>query len=373
MKTPLLFATLLVAFPPALSAADAPVAVAPDQIVIGGSVRHSLPVKGDLIGFGGSVEVLAPVEGNAILTGGDVRIAEAVRGDFYSAGGNVQVEAPIGRNARVAGGNVDIGPKGSVGGNLSVVGGTVVVRGPVTGNIQAASGDVLVDAAVGGDVSVAAGTLHVGPNARIAGRVTLRGNGDTVIDPAALIGGGVTREPGGRVEKRTGASEHRGDADGSWWWTLGMMVLAGVIAAAFPVGSRRLGEKLRRDPAITMLFGFAVLVCTPVAAVILAITIIGIPVALAVLLLYAVMLIVGYAALAVALGDSALARLRTADAGRRGWRAGAAVAAMLAMALLAKIPVVGNLLVVAALLAGVGALVLAFRREDRAEPGLSPA
>jgi len=371
MKIPLLLATLLVALPPALFAAPEVSAVAPDQILLGGSVRHALPIEGDLIGFGGSVEIVAPVKGNAILSGGDVRIAEPVGGDLYSAGGNVQVESSIGRNARVAGGNVDITAKGSVGGNLSVVGGTVVVRGPVTGNIQAASGDVLVDSEVGGDVSVAAGTLHLGPNARVAGRVKLRGNGETIIDPAASIAGGVTREPGGRAETKT--RTHRGSADGSWWWTLGMMVLAGVIAAGFPAGSRRLGDKLRRDPAITMLFGFAVLVCTPVAAVILAITIIGIPVALAVLLLYAVMLIVGYAALAVALGDSALARFRAPDAGRRGWRSGAAVAAMLAMALLAQIPVVGNLLVFAALLAGVGALVLAFRREDRPEPGFSPA
>ena len=366
MKSTLLAALLLSALP--AFAQDKAAAPVPDRFVVGGSVRQTVPVDGDLIAFGGSVEVLAPVKGDAILSGGDVRIAEALDGDLYSAGGNVQIDAPVGRNARVAGGNVEVSPTGRIGGNLSAVGGTTLVRGPVTGNVQVASGDVLVDAEVGGNVEVAAGTLNLGPNARIGGKVIYRGNGEAVVDPAAQVAGGVNRESGARVEGRKRVRHE--NPDGGWWWTFGMMVLAGVIAAGFPAGSQRLGEKLRRDPGVTMLFGFAVLVCVPVAAVILAITIIGIPVALAVLLLYFVMLIVGYAALAVALGDSALQRLRSADAGRRGWRAGAAILAMLAMALVTKIPVVGGLLVFAALLAGVGALVLAFKREDE---GLQPA
>ena len=356
-------------------ASPAAQAVSDDRFLIGGSVRQETPVEGDLIGVGGSVEVVAPVGGDVVVTGGDIRIGAAVKGDVYAAGGNVDIDAAVGRNVRVAGGNVEVRTSGRVEGNLSALGGTVAIRGPVAGQVQAASGDVLVDSAVGGDVHVASGSLTLGPNARVGGRVSYRGDGEATIDPAAQVAGGIAREPGSAGATRTiERARVQREGGGSWFWTFGMMVLAGTIAAAFPAGTRRVGEKLRRDPAITMLFGFAVLVCTPVAAVILAVTIIGIPVALAVLFLYAVMLIVGYAALAVVLGDSALARLRAADAGRRGWRAGAAVLAMLAMGLAAKLPVIGGLLVFAALLAGVGALVLALRRDEpNPDPGFSAA
>jgi hypothetical protein len=63
----------------------------------------------------------------------------------------------------------------------------------------------------------------------------------------------------------------------------------------------------------------------------------------------------------VVIGDAALARLRSQDAARVGWRVGAAMGAMLLLALLTKIPVLGGLLAFVALLAGVGAIVLAIR------------
>jgi hypothetical protein len=95
------------------------------------------------------------------------------------------------------------------------------------------------------------------------------------------------------------------------------------------------------------------------------ITIIGIPLALAVLLLYFLMLILGYAAIAVVIGDTALSRLRSRDAARVGWRVGAAMLAMLALAIVGRIPFVGSLIVFAALLAGVGAIVMAVRARSQ--------
>jgi hypothetical protein len=155
---------------------------------------------------------------------------------------------------------------------------------------------------------------------------------------------------------------------GGWLWSLGLIALAGFIAGVFPA-SRGMGEGLRSDPAIGLLLGFIALVCVPIAAVVLAITIIGIPLALAVLLLYFLMLIVGYAAVGVIIGDAALATLRSQDAGAVGWRVGAAMGAMLALALLTRIPYLGGLVAFVALMGGVGAIVLALKaRGQRAAP-----
>ena len=77
--------------------------------------------------------------------------------------------------------------------------------------------------------------------------------------------------------------------------------------------------------------------------------------------LCATLAIVGYAAVGVIVGDAALQRLRSQDAARVGWRVGAAMAAMLALALLTRIPFLGGLVTLAALLAGLGALALVLR------------
>lgn len=336
-----------------------------DRFVAGGSVRQSKPVEGDLFGVGGNFDLAAVVGGDAVLGGGDLRIRERVDQDLYAGGGSVRVESGVGHNARLAGGNVEVTPQGSIGGNLSVAGGTIEIRGPVGGYVQAAGGSVLVDAAVEGDVTVASGELELGPNARIGGRVLHRGSERIKRDPAAQVAGGVERGERLRSDARRSLRKASG-VSGGWVWTLGLVALAALIAAAFPAGARRLGESLRGDPGMAFLLGFIALVCVPVAALLLMITIVGIPLALVLLLLYFLMLIVGYAAVAVVIGDAALARFRSADAARTGWRIGAAMLAMLVLALAGRIPLLGGLVIFVALLAGIGAIVLVLRSRTQA-------
>ena len=357
---------------PALAADNAEADIAKDRFTAGGSVRQSQPVEGDLFGIGGEVDLRAGVAGDAILGGGDVRVRDRVAQDLYAGGGSVRVEAAVGRNARIAGGNVEIAPSASIAGNLSIAGGSVEVRGPVGGYVQIAGGDVVIDGPVAGDVRVASGELELGPNARIGGRLIHRGAQRIRQDPAAQVAGGIERGAPLHIERERG-SRHAGGRGVSWLWSLGLIALAGFIAGVFPAGSRDIGAGLRKDPGIGLLLGFIALVCVPIAAVVLAVTIIGIPLALAVLLLYFLMLIVGYAAVGVVIGDAALARLRSQDAQRAGWRVGAAMATMLSLALLTRIPYVGGLVAFVALLAGVGAIVLALRSRAHRPGAAAPA
>ena len=367
MPLHLLFAAVLLAASLPVRAADSAEAqVDNDRFVAGGLVRQTKPVEGDLFGIGGNVDVVAGVQGDAVLVGGDVRVRDSVAQGLFAAGGNVRLEATVGRNARIAGGNVEIASTANIAGNLSVAGGTVEIRGPVGGNVRAAAGDVLIDGPVAGDVRIAAGSLELGPNARIGGKLVHHGPEKIRRDPAAQVAGGIERGParGLKGEERHGV----GPRIGGWLWSLGLIALAGFIAGVFPAGSRSMGDGLRNDPGIGLLLGFIALVCVPIAAVVLMVTIIGIPLALAVLLLYFLMLIVGYAAVGVMVGDAALARLRSQDSARVGWRVGAAMAAMLALALLSRIPVVGGLVIFVVLLAGLGAIVLAVRARTSLPP-----
>jgi hypothetical protein len=148
---------------------------------------------------------------------------------------------------------------------------------------------------------------------------------------------------------------------GGWIWSLGLLVLAAVCAVAVPSAAARIGGELRARPALALLFGFIGLVGVPVAALLLAVTVIGIPLALLALFAYFIALLLGYAFVAVGLGDAALAKLRPADAARGWWRVLAAVAAMLLLTLVGRIPFVGTLVVVLAIVAGMGAIFLAMR------------
>jgi hypothetical protein len=334
-----------------------------DRFIAGGTVRHDTPVDGDLIGVGGDVEVSAAVKGDVVAMGGDVRLRAPVGSDVYVAGGTVTIESSVGGSARVAGGNAEVTGMGSVNGNLSIAGGDVMILGPVKGNVHAAGGNVLIDAAIGGDVSTGAGTLELGPNARIAGKLKHRGP-EMRRHPDAQVSGGIekkevrTRETRRHVETVT---RERSFSLGGWLWTLGLIGLAALLAAAFPTATKRLGGELRENTGLVFLLGFVALIGVPMLTVLMMITIIGLPIALILVLLYFLLLLLGYVAVAVVMGDLALNRYKAEMATQLGWRVGAAVLAMLALALLGRIPFLGGLVVFAALLAGIGAIMLSLR------------
>jgi len=297
-----------------------------------------------------------------VVVGGDVRLRAPVGSDVYAAGGTVTIESSVGGNARIAGGNAEIQGTGSVTGNLSIAGGDVVILGPVKGNVQAAGGNVLIDSEVGGDVSAATGTLELGPNARIAGKLKYKGPDEIRRHPDAQIAGGIEKEVRAReTRRRVETTDHRSFSLGGWLWTLGLIGLAALLAAAFPAATKRLGGELRENTLLVFLLGFVALVGLPVFAALLMITIIGLPLAFVVILLYLLLLLVGYVAIAVVMGDLALNKYKSEMATQLGWRVGAAVLAMLALALLGRIPFLGGLVVFAALLAGIGAIMLSLK------------
>jgi cytoskeletal protein CcmA (bactofilin family) len=333
-------------------------AAAEDHFVFGGTLRIEQPVAGDLIAAGGNIDVESAVSGDAVLAGGNLRLAGPVGQNVYAAGGRLAIDAAVGRNLRVAGGQVELGPKSSVAGNVTVGGGQVQLRGAVKGTLRVSGGRVTLDAPVDGDVVATAGQLKLGPNARIGGALRWRSGEDLDRDPAAQIAGTVERLPmpvRRDGDMQPGPQRVRGGA--GWLWTLGLMLLATVMVAATPLASRRMAQVWHERFGWSVLWGFIALVCVPVAALILLVSVIGMPLGLLVMLLYGALLIAGYAASGVALGQWALARWRPPAAERIGWRIAAGLAALAVLALLGRLPWIGGLVALVAMLAGIGALL----------------
>ena len=302
--------------------------------------------------------------------GGRVLQTEPVDGDVLAAGGRVLVDARIGHNVRAAGGRVEIGEKALVEGNASLAGGRIVVRGPVKGHLQAAGGRVLIDSAIDGDVFAACGKLELGPHARIGGKLTYRAQEEMTRDSAAQVAGAIDYRPSARdiTHPPRGNRWTRG-----WLWTAGLALLAILLAGALPAASERVGGQLRAHPWLSLLAGLVVLICMPVAAVIVMLTIIGIPLGLLAILAYLALMLIGYVAAAVTLGEMALARAQPGIAAPTVSRMLAAALAVLVLALLARVPFVGGFVVLATLLFGIGALVLAMKPFSPAAPAAPAA
>lgn len=336
-----------------------------DLFVGGGSVAVSEPVRGDLFAGGGSIDVDAGVTGDAVIAGGKVRLSAEVSRNAYAGGGQVNLLAKVGGNARLAGGQVELAPKSDVAGNLSVAGGQVRLLGTVGGHVQAAGGRLLIDGPVGGDVIATSGRIVLGPNARIAGKLRHR-SGEIERDAGAQVAGGVEMLlPALRRGEKASVAEPPPPPHRRGWgfpvglWTVGLMLLAALLLAMAPAASMQVTRAWREKIGSSLLAGFALLVCVPVAVLLFAITIIGIPVAIALLASYLTLIAIAYVASAVGAGDWALQRWRAADAARLGWRIGAACVALVVLALLTSLPWLSALVTFFAVIAGLGAIVLA--------------
>lgn len=326
-----------------------------DTFAAGDSPRVSAPVKGDLLAAGGELRLAGPVQGDVIALGGAVHFDGAGGQDLYAAGGTVALEGTIARNARMAGGNVSLGPRARIAGNASLAGGRVEMLGAVGGYLQVAGGRLYLDGRVEGDVEAAGGELELGPNARIGGTLRYRGDAPLAQDPAAQVAGGIER-----LETRArGEAGRRALPALVGLWTLGLMALAAVLVAALPGFFGRVAQAARARFGWSLLWGFIAFSAVPVAAVVLAVTVVGLPLALLAMLAYFALLKVGYVSAGIALGDGVLARWWSVRAAHRGWRALFAAFGVLAICIVALIPWLGALVAFVALIAGMGALLVA--------------
>lgn len=341
--------------------ASAVVAVADEDVFVSGAdadLDHV--VTGDAFAAGGRVRLRGEVKGDAVLAGTDVSVEDRVGGDLYAAGGAVRVAASVDRNARLAGGKVSVGPRGVIFGRATIAGGEVDVAGRVDGTVSLYADSVRVDGDVGGDLRITARTIHIGPAAQIGGRLIYRSGAPADISPSAVIAGGMEY-----IRGEEGECGLEPVARAAGWVATGMtfvslLALGAILLLLFPGFSAAAARTLTSDPGKSIALGFALSLCVPSAAIVALVTVIGIPLGLALLLLYPVLLLLGAVTVSVAMGDRLAARMRKQ---REGSPRGAArllglAISLAVLVLAARIPNVGWFVLLLAVIAGLGACSL---------------
>lgn len=362
-------ATILMAVAAGAAAETASRSFGEDRFVAGDDVEVTGKVEGDAFLAGGRSQVDGRVDGDVVITGGTVEVRGEVAEDVYAAGGEVRIDALISGDARAAGGTVSLERRAEVRRNATLAGGNVDVAGRVGGSLQVFAGRVNLDGEIGGDAEVAAESIRVGPDARIGGRLRYRSPEPPWVAEGAVIAGGLERRERAweGVSPESGVGRVVRGVLRTLWFT-GAVLLGVVLVALLPAFTRQAAATLRSEPLPSIGLGLAVLVVVPFLAVILFITIIGIPLGLAVLLGYGLLLMLGYLTAALSIGDLALERVRPANASDTGWRILFLVAALVVLALLRLIPWLGDLLVLLLFLAGIGAFTLRSLRGYRGGP-----
>jgi hypothetical protein len=283
--------------------------------------------------------------------------------EVSTAVGDITVEGFVVGDVRSARGDVEVGGEG-VGGDIKAGSGDVEVLAPVGGKIDAGFGDVYIDARVDGDVEVGRGDVELGPEASVGGDLHY-GSGEIDGNWAAVEGNVVAGDMRPGIDHGWGGF---GILDlVGWAFAAALFAACSVLAVVLAPGQVSAAtRRAEESPGMSLLFGVASVPAVVVLCVVLAVSIIGIPLLL--LLAPAYLALVFFGALVAAY---VVGRRVVFATGR--YHAGNAFAAAVGAVILAAaylIPYLGGLLIYGLALFGTGASILALvsRRRSRTYP-----
>ena len=265
---------------------DGPVVVAADETIndtllaMGQTVSIDGTVNGDLLAFAGEVTIRGNVTGNVVTGAQSVTIEGTVGGTVLGAGENVTLEnARVGRDFYGFGNDVAITSGANVTGNAMGFGSTVDVDGRVGIDFKGFGSTVTVRGAVERNVDGFGQTVTVDSTARIGGNVTghVDSAGDLKVADGAQVGGSVNEQLVERDEPRNRYLTFSHYLGGQVIRLAGYFLAGLLLLWLVPV----LREvSLPNTEAILRSFGIglAAAVTLPVAAIIVCLTVVGIPI-----------------------------------------------------------------------------------------------
>ncbi len=299
------------------------------------------------------------------VVGGDVSVRNVITDRAVISGGNVEISGTINKHLIAAGGRVDVEDNTQVFGDVVIAGGRVSFEGDVVGDFIAVGGDVELSGSVGGNANIRSSNIDIADGTTIAGTLTYSSPSELRLDPSVTVTGSIVRE------------EWRGDRD-SFMEDLGLgkiiafavtalvatlaalFVFSAVVMAIFSRHFDKANGVANAQPLQSFGLGVLVAVMLPTAAVILLVTIIGIPLGLFAIAAFAVLLGLGLVVAAYWTGLKVRGLIKSDAENPRMWgRLGWMFVGLVLFALIGLIPILGNLVQFLAVVTGAGAFILA--------------
>ncbi|HMI80546.1 MAG TPA: polymer-forming cytoskeletal protein [Solirubrobacterales bacterium] len=213
------------------------------------------------------------------------------------AGAAAGARSDDGETVVVIAGDVTV-PRGETVDGVFVVSGDVRLAGRSDGDVVLFSGDAVISGRIDGDLVTFGGHARLLPSAHVTGDVRY-GDERPTVSGDAIVRGDVTKESwpdSGDLLPFVGALV--------LWLAIGVSaaILGVLLLLVAPRAADALAARSRERIGPLIAIGIAIMICLPVAAVIAAVTLVGLPLALGILLALLPLGAVAYVASAWALG-----------------------------------------------------------------------
>lgn len=299
------------------------------------SIRH--PVGDDVFVAGNSIEITDKVGGDVFAAGNQIRIRGPVGGDIRTVGNNLDIESITAKDLFAAGSQVAVSDQTSVSGDAYLAGQIIEINGRVQGTTRIASENIVL-----------------GPKAVIAGDLITYGQSEPKI---TLESGAQILGERRHVTPAEAARPARGDGSQNnvLGWVLNVLtwfVVSFLLLLGLPGLTSRVIAQANARPWQSIGWGVLWWILLIPVSIMLIASVIGWPLAIALLALTAALTVaaLGYAALII--GSWITRKLLKQDQ-PLNWQA--ALVGAVAIALIGLAPVIGWLAITLLLMLAFGA------------------
>ncbi len=307
--------------------------------------------------LGADVQLDAEVLDSVYAAGANAKLMGKIQTDLHAFGSRVTIGSAIEGDLMATGSRLDVTKDAKVGGATTLTGSKVSFAGAATGPVSIDANDAEFAGSAKSGLRIEASRVHITDSAVIDGDADFYTSAEPIIDAGAKISGHVQRHSLAEVSALR-ALEANGPLSAILpaLFLLGSALMAGLLLLWLGRGGAEGAiDELIDSPAASGLWGVAGLIVLPVAVTLLTLTIIGAPVGVLALLALPLFLLLGYACAGLGLGEWFFNRL--GEPRSAGLRAFHLLAGLVCLGLLGLIPFAGSIVLVVAVLCGLGALL----------------
>jgi hypothetical protein len=333
-------------------------------LATGDTVRVEGVVNGDLLAFGQTVEVRGTVKGDVVTGAKRVVVTGTVEGRIYNFSQSLDLEGQLGHSLYGFAQSLRVDDRSHVGEGVVVAAGEVSLEGDVKRSVDImGSGNADVSGSVGRDLTVFGGrSLTLTDTARVGGNLSARVRElkDVHIADGATIAG--KRDIQLQV-RQSPYSHPRFYFHQAIWFASAMLV--GWLGLVFFPGFFRATTQAVGSGWTSLGLGIGVLAGAPVAMIVIAITLVGFPISLMLLVVYLTAVYLAKIWVGAFLG---WLLLKPAGGTKGDWVLGLLVG-LLIITIVGYIPYLGGLVRLGVVCLGLGAFAAQLYRASR--PGMT--
>jgi len=334
--------------------------VAGDTIIIDGTIN------GDLWAAGNTITVNGMVNGSVMAAGRIVSINGGITHAVRAVAETININGDVGGDVIAGCRKMNIASTAGIGGDLLFGADLARIDGHIEDDIKGSGREVTISNGVSGNVELEVESLTILPTANIGGDLNYTSEAEADIQSGARIAGATTHK----------LPEVRPEAKKDWTKVFPFVLFFGVLAKVLnflmalvagvvviflaPKKLTSITDAIGTRPGPSAGWGAIVLFLTPIGALIVCLTIIGIPVGLIALILYGIAIYLAQIPVGLFIGRWIIGRFRAVES--KAIMVGALAVGLVILKLLSIIPYFGFFVGLVVALFGLGAIVAAERK-----------